>query len=125
MSAARTTFHVDEPGDIAPVRRAISGALAEVGLSGPRAEDVTVAASELLANALAEDGLGAELTLSIEDGSILVTVADHRAGWPTIPPPDPVRIGGNGLRIVEALTDEWGATPGAGPGKQVWFRVSR
>lgn len=120
-----TTFAVDEPDDIAPVRRAISELLTAVGLTRARVEDVTVAASELMANALVGGGPAAEVALSIGDRSILVSVEDQRTGWPKIPPADPARIGGNGLRIVEALTDEWGASPTDGPGKKVWFRIAR
>ena len=56
--------------------------------------------------------------------TIRVDVTDDGGGAPVLQPPDPGNLGGRGLRIVDALSTDWGVidTPTA-PGKTVWFSV--
>ncbi len=55
---------------------------------------------------------------------MVVSVTDQEDGTPALQSPDPNEPHGRGLRIVEALSDEWGISSNAIAGKSVWFRMS-
>jgi len=40
---------------------------------------------------------------------------------PVLRPAEPSAVGGNGLRIVDVLADDWGTIAHPGDGKEVWF----
>ncbi|MFD4630262.1 ATP-binding protein [Streptomyces sp. NPDC058284] len=95
-------------------------------------DDTVLVASELASNCLLHT---------------LQTGHEHDAGWLglahtrhavlcTVTDPSPVPAApqqhdllaetGRGLRIVQALSDDWGCTvPADGPGKTVWARIAR
>jgi anti-sigma regulatory factor (Ser/Thr protein kinase) len=87
--------------------------------------DAVLVTSELVTNAL-RHGLGdVVLRASIETPSaVRVSVTDSGPELPTLVPPDPTRIGGVGLRIVDELAASWGVAPFPG-GKTVWVVVER
>jgi anti-sigma regulatory factor (Ser/Thr protein kinase) len=131
--AQRPTQHHTEPS---PWRRAVTRLPEEAPSAGQAREfatsalqaweipddtrdDVVLAASELVTNAV-EHGCG-EVTVVLRQSEDRLTlrVWDEDAQVP-VPRPaeqDPVR--GNGLVIVEALSDAWGYETGA-DGKWVW-----
>ena len=86
---------------------------------GPRAVRSDVVAdslsvlSELVTNALRHarprSGGDIELTLTLKDDSILISVADGGAATvPSIVSPAPMARSGRGLGIVHSLTRDWG-----------------
>jgi anti-sigma regulatory factor (Ser/Thr protein kinase) len=87
------------------------------------ADDVQLGVSELVTNAVRH--AGTELTLSLRlDGALTVEVhdAEPKLRQPArAPQPDAGH--GRGLRIVEAISTEWGVTADAG-GKSVWFNLA-
>ena len=86
--------------------------------------------SELVTNAVRHARSTSTLTVAVATGMIEVGVTDHGRGRHLIPGPrgiglpgatGPLREGGRGLLIVDALSEDWGVS-GNGTGKQVWLR---
>jgi anti-sigma regulatory factor (Ser/Thr protein kinase) len=91
-------------------------------------DDVEIAAlltAELSANAV--DHAGTPFTVAVShdaDGELTVEVHDHDPALPVLGPLDPSRDRGRGLRIVDAMSKEWGVTVIHDDGKTVWFRLA-
>jgi anti-sigma regulatory factor (Ser/Thr protein kinase) len=113
------------PASVGAARRLVRTAAADA-VDGDLLDTAELLVSELVSNAVMHAGTpidvsvsisvshGPELTVGVTDGS------PHR--------PAPRRYGetastGRGLRLVEALSDEWGVTV-RDTGKTVWFRLS-
>ncbi|KUP95625.1 ATP-binding protein [Thermobifida cellulosilytica] len=97
--------------------------------------DAELVAAELFANACrhTRSGQGGTVTVSLSalhTGLVLITVADQgprtdpRTGRPRVPQPrppdDPLTADGRGLRLVAALTTDWGHWTTRGGGHSVW-----
>jgi anti-sigma regulatory factor (Ser/Thr protein kinase) len=94
-------------------------------IGAAQADDAQLIISELVTNAL-RHGLG-EVVLRVTldaEGSLNVAVTDSGDGQPMMLRPDPTRIGGVGLRVVDTLGSAWGVAPFPG-GKTVWAKVAR
>jgi hypothetical protein len=83
------------------------------------AEDVVLAAAELVANAVEHGGGVAALHVEGRHGDVRVEVYDHAASLTA--PSSRADDRGRGLAIVETLADDWGWVPACG-GKLVWAR---
>ena len=90
----------------------------------PRADDVVLCASELATNAVLHsrsrltDGSFTVRGKASPGDYCLIEVEDHGGPWvPTVS--DPGR--GHGLRLVQALADDWGID-GDHSGRRVWAR---
>jgi anti-sigma regulatory factor (Ser/Thr protein kinase) len=84
-----------------------------------RRDDVALMVSELVTNAL-QHGTGTiSLRIDTENLAIRVEVSDE-GNVAIAPTPNPGAHGGWGLRIVERLSDDWGALEGS---TKVWFRL--
>ena len=85
---------------------------------GAHTDDVLLATSELVTNVVKHTDDGGELNAWLEPGGALhVEVHDTDPTLPTLI--EPTDVGGRGLRILEALADEWGTAP-TETGKVVW-----
>ncbi|MFF0309711.1 ATP-binding protein [Streptosporangium sp. NPDC004379] len=90
---------------------------------GRLADDVVLAAGELLANTISYGEPLVRLTLRAEDGTLWIEVADRGPELPRRLNLGPDAVHGRGLIIVEALSDAFGVTPLPDtPGKTVWAR---
>lgn len=91
----------------------------------PIAEDVRLAASELVANVIAHTADGGELRAwdPRPEVPLRVEVQDSDTTPPAIPDEQP-EVGGCGLAIVAAVSDEWGYETHA-DGKVVWAEFDR
>ena len=90
---------------------------------GARADDVTLLVSEVLTNAV-EHGSGdtVDLHVTLVDGRVRAEVVDGGHGFtPPAPAPDPARLRGRGLQIVDRVADAWGAYEGNST--HVWFEL--
>jgi anti-sigma regulatory factor (Ser/Thr protein kinase) len=93
-------------------------------LSRARIDDAAVMVSELATNVIRHTGSEAEIAITTDEGSVRIDVHDDDQGHPEVQPLDPGRVGGNGLRIVEAWSTEWGVSRRPGGGKTVWLCIS-
>jgi anti-sigma regulatory factor (Ser/Thr protein kinase) len=101
------------------VGRAIDDASPEVR------ESATVMVSELATNALLHAASGFVLRIDRDDASVTVSVTDRGdGGVPRLRDPQSTDPHGRGLRIVDALADEWGVETTWDGGTTVWFRLT-
>jgi len=109
---------------IAGIRSAFPSLVRPLGMEAERVDDLVLMASELMANALTHAAT-AEPRVRLVDGGgcVSVAVTDASVAAPEVQHRDGNRVGGNGLRIVEALADHWGVHQHDGLGKSVWFSL--
>lgn len=82
---------------------------------------MTLAVSELVTNAVIHGRGLFEVTLTANDGTIRIEVADQGGGRPKLAQPDiGAARGGWGLRFVDELADDWGSTR-EGTRTSVWM----
>ncbi|MCQ4210665.1 SpoIIE family protein phosphatase [Streptomyces longispororuber] len=113
--------HQADPEGLADARAALREHLAAWGLGG-MADDVEVAAGELLGNALVHTEGGAVLTLEVLTGpprAVRLWVKDRSSDRPHRRSPGETATSGRGMVLVEALASRWGVEP-RGEGKAVW-----
>ena len=88
-------------------------------------DSVSLMVSELATNALIHAASGFEVCVDRGDLTVLVSVSDRGdAGMPRLQAPTSSEPHGRGLRVVDALSDEWGVITTWDQGKTVWFRIS-
>jgi anti-sigma regulatory factor (Ser/Thr protein kinase) len=87
-------------------------------------EVVELMTSELVTNSLQHAQTCFELTIDDAQRQIRVEVRDSGGGRPVPRSPAPTERTGRGLRIVEALSGEWGIEQ-CSSGKTVWFTIGR
>jgi anti-sigma regulatory factor (Ser/Thr protein kinase) len=106
-----------EPESVTAARRWVRELLE--GNSAEVVEAAELMTSELATNCVRHARTDFELTISSGDG-IRVEVRDTGSGRPEVLSPAAEEPSGRGLRIIDALADEWGIIP-ASSGKSVWF----
>lgn len=82
-------------------------------------EDGRLAVTELVSNAVRHAGTPLTVHLAVVGDGLEVSVADECPRAPHMPAPDPRRVGGMGLALVERLSQCWGVLTRRG-GKIVW-----
>lgn len=123
-----------EMSSVRSARSQLRHALLDRGVEQAVVEDASLVLSELVANALlhgkplrSDERASAaviKVTWLITDKAVQVSVTDGGDNKPLSSPPDtPLRQSGRGLRIVGALSDQWGAH-GTRRGHLVWASVS-
>lgn len=109
----------------AEARDWLSEALSDPDVLAPPARaDLLVMASELVTNVIAHTRSRPRLAVTCEDDEVRVEVSDDDPGVPEVRSLEPGRIGGNGLRIVDAWSRRWGVERHPDDGKTVWFTVA-
>jgi anti-sigma regulatory factor (Ser/Thr protein kinase) len=85
--------------------------------------DATILASELVSNAVRHGRGRIKLQVRVDDDRVLVEVIDEGEGLaPSIRDRDLEKVGGWGLRAVDAAASRWGAYEGT---THVWFELDR
>jgi anti-sigma regulatory factor (Ser/Thr protein kinase) len=118
------THHLTrDPDSVRAARDWLTGELERCTDLPPESIEMAgVMVSELATNVLAHTR--SEYTVSHHEGTdeVRVEVADEDGlAVPVLQPIDPRRVGGNGMRIVDALSDDWGLRLVPDDGKVVWF----
>src|SRR3954447_6550367 len=83
-------------------------------------EDVSLVVSELATNAVMHARSEFMLTLSRDNGSVLLTLQDASTSLPVLATPHVTDMGGRGLLLVEVLSRAWGTTADGHGLKSVW-----
>ncbi len=109
-------------GSVGAARRFVAGAI--VGAPVDVRDSVALMVSELSTNALVHAGGAFDIMVDQTDDSVFVAVSDQGDGSPVLQSPESTEPHGRGLRIVDALSDEWGISAPSDRGKTVWFRVA-
>jgi serine phosphatase RsbU (regulator of sigma subunit) len=113
--------HQADPEGLAEARDTLRQALTAWSLRH-LADDVELAAGELLGNVLLHTEGGAVLTLEVLPEPVRrvrLSVQDRSSVWPRRRSPGEAATSGRGLLMVEALAVRWGVEP-RGDGKAVW-----
>ncbi len=126
-TAVEPNRHLDrDPASLHLVRQWLTDELrARTELDRSGVDDAVVMASELITNVLAHTDADYRIRLIDQGERLRIEVEDPSPGVPVMRERDPGRVGGNGLRIVDAWSDDWGVTPLDGGGKVVWFTIRR
>ncbi len=125
-----------QPQSVAAARRHVTGTLTRWGATDV-VDTAALLVSELVSNAV-RHGHG-PIDVRLDDGpdGLLVRIGDASPVLPVrraplvpqvVPDPDGapgISESGRGLRLVEALAEEWGWTRRPDSGKDVWFRLAR
>lgn len=110
-----------EPTSAAAARRFVAAELADV--SAEALETVTLMVSELASNAIRHARTRFRVGVARNGHHLRVEVTDSGQGDPARRSPDPTEPAGRGLRIVDALADEWGVHHVRDADKTVWFTL--
>jgi anti-sigma regulatory factor (Ser/Thr protein kinase) len=86
-------------------------------------DSVAVMVSELATNALLHASGGFEVAVDRSELTVSVSVSDRGDGAPVLQSPKFSEPHGRGLRIVTALSDQWGVSA-TSDGKAVWFHIN-
>jgi anti-sigma regulatory factor (Ser/Thr protein kinase) len=99
-----------DTAQLAPARRFVRVALARWGL-GEQAAQLELAASELVTNAILHGEGGIDVTVELHGDRVRLAVEDEGFGTEPIRLREPTYTGsgGWGLRLVDGLSDSWGA----------------
>ena len=121
--AARVVLD-DDPRAASAARRFLREFLEASEVSEEVGATAELCLSELVTNAVVHAGTRSELRATL-DTTLTVSVRDHGGQAPDAAPdddPDPLRVHGRGLTLVEALADRWGSERDAA-GTTVWFSL--
>jgi anti-sigma regulatory factor (Ser/Thr protein kinase) len=116
---SHTTVLTPEPMSAAMAREFVELHLRTHDL-GHLVEDLQLVASELATNAVAHARTPLALTLSRVDESVLLVVEDSSASMPVPRSPGAEDVGGRGLLLVAALSQDWGTRTDGRGRKSVW-----
>ena len=103
-------------------RRFVADTLDQWGIRDLQ-EVASLLVSELVTNSVVHAGSDIALTLSSDGPQVRFEVRDGSTHPPVdlnVPPPCP---NGRGVRIVAAMSADWGVERVAGDGKAVWFTL--
>jgi anti-sigma regulatory factor (Ser/Thr protein kinase) len=118
----RSVSHLfdSDTAEVVRARRLVRAHLEDWGLSDDL-DGLTLAVSELVTNAVVHGRGRVELTMTANDATIRVEVADQGGGRPKLAQPaSEIGERGLGLRLVDELVDEWG-TAREGLRTSVWL----
>ena len=109
------------PGGVAESRAFVATTLRRWGLDD-LVMDAELLTSELVTNALIHARTEVQIAVAVADGSAEIGITDGALDVPKQRASSDRSEGGRGLRLVDAVAQEWGVA-NVGSGKQVWFRL--
>ena len=103
-------------------RHLVADAVRRWGHHGLLVADAELVATELAANAIRHAGMPFRVAVHRYGPVVRIGVHDRATGVPARLDADPVRLGGRGLYLIEAVSRRWGVevTP---DGKTVWAEL--
>jgi anti-sigma regulatory factor (Ser/Thr protein kinase) len=110
-----------ENSSVTRARHAVVAFLVREGCAEVGSDTAALLVSELATNAVRHARSPFTVEMRHDHGKLEVEVGDDDPRLPDSRTPDDE--GGRGLRIVEALAEEWGIRP-RDPGKRVYFRMA-
>ena len=110
-----------DPHVVAAARRH-AVALCQDSLDEQRCEDLALAVSELVTNAIRHGGDPVTLTVHAGEDRVRVEVTDGNPTLQPVPEPTPLDTGRRGLWLVEAVCHAWGWHT-VDNGKCVWCEI--
>jgi anti-sigma regulatory factor (Ser/Thr protein kinase) len=111
------------PTSVGAARRFAADTLPE--LPRETLDAIVLMLSELATNCIRFTPGGFNVSIEDDTGTTRVEVTDCGGGEPTVRSPRPTDLSGRGLRIVEAMSDDWGvARAESCAGKTVWFTLA-
>lgn len=119
MARSTDTFPC-ERASVTRARHAMVAFLDDVGCAERDPGTAALLVSELAANAVLHAHTPFTVDMHHADGTLDVEVGDDDPTLPALRTPDD--DGGRGLRVLDALAEEWG-TRSRDPGKSVYFRL--
>ncbi len=109
-----------DPTSVTGARHFVADSLTADGCPHATIETAKLLVSELASNAVRHARSPFEVSMSQHDHSLTISVADGSDLRPVTR--EVTDAGGRGLRLVEALANEWGVCPRR-DGKAVYFRL--
>lgn len=102
----KRVIHCDSRAPAA-ARRHVAEFLSGPNVSTDVVDDVILAVSELVTNAVEAGATLVELGIYLAEYEITLSVNDDTGGWPTLVLANPYTIRGRGLAIVAEAADYW------------------
>lgn len=113
-----------DDGTARQVRRQLRGLQESLGATSRSVEDLELAVTELITNAVRAGAHLVEVRLDSPDPAFCLQVSDDAPGMPVRGEAGPRDLHGRGLQIVADLSEAWG-TMTTESGKTVWARFAR
>jgi anti-sigma regulatory factor (Ser/Thr protein kinase) len=120
------TYRCD-PGVVGPARRWAYEMLCSRLPVGDVLDDAVLVVSELVTNAIRAECSQISIRIAVEADAVLIGVVDDATGSPRQEDVSTTAAAGRGLKIVAAVSRQWGVRPRRGDGhagKEVWARLS-
>lgn len=96
------------------------------GIPRETLDAIVLMISELATNCIRFTPGGFNISIEDDTGKTRVEVTDRGGGEPVVRSPRPTDLSGRGLRIVGAMSDDWGVAPAEScGGTTVWFTLAR
>jgi anti-sigma regulatory factor (Ser/Thr protein kinase) len=112
------------PESASRARRLVADAIGDEREDDELREVAVLLVSELVANAVLHAGTPCVVLVDVNDRRVRVEVRDEDPRLPAMKDYGLDAVTGRGLRIVDSLSDRWGAD-GDERGKTVWFEIDR
>ncbi|GAA0612190.1 ATP-binding protein [Streptomyces crystallinus] len=119
LSQRFTAAFAPDPARVPDLRRLTSEHLCRWKVFGAVAEDIVLAVSELVTNAVQHGHGEGTLTVRYDAGALHIEVADHNRAPATVRMAREDDVSGRGLLLVDALAEKWGVS---NEGTTTWCR---
>ncbi|GHS85479.1 ATP-binding protein [Cellulomonas hominis] len=125
MTETDTITLARHPRSVRIGRRWAARYTSEHGGSVRASRVVELLTSEVVTNAVVHPAIRGAITLraDVQGEEFLIAVSDADPQRPVVRSAHPGRVGGHGMRLVEALSTSWGVNLRV-DGKTVWFRAA-
>lgn len=110
-----------KPASVSAARRFVVNALLDLDIEGP-CDDAATLVSELATNAVLHARTPFTVEVSLDEGSVRISVLDHSPSVPRLRDYGTGATTGRGIRLVDTMSTRWGVQQDD-DGKHVWFEL--